>query len=94
MGRHRQNVPFQYHNGGSWPFIGGFWVLLLSRLGMKSLAWGEMEKLAEANAAGGWEFNEWFHGRTGEAMGMPGQSWNAALFLLAHKALKEGLRVF
>lgn len=94
MGRHRQNLPFQYHNGGAWPFVGGFWVLLLARLGMKSLAFQELEKLAEANAAGGWEFNEWFHGETGEAMGMPGQSWNAALYLLAHRAVMEGLKLF
>ena len=94
MQRHRQNLPFQYHNGGAWPFIGGFWVLLLARLGMKKEAWQELEALAEANRAGGWEFNEWFHGRTGEAMGMTGQSWNAALYLLAHAALTEKLRLF
>jgi hypothetical protein len=43
--------------------------------------------LARANEKNGWEFNEWFHGATGEAMGMPGQSWNAATFLLAETAL-------
>lgn len=26
MGRHRQNLEYQYHNGGAWPFIGAFWV--------------------------------------------------------------------
>ena len=29
MSRHKQNMPHQYHNGGIWPFVGGFWVLLL-----------------------------------------------------------------
>ena len=29
----------QYHNGGIWPFVGGFWVLALARLGHAELAW-------------------------------------------------------
>jgi hypothetical protein len=33
MLRHTQNLPFQYHNGGIWPFVGGFWVMLLAQLG-------------------------------------------------------------
>ncbi len=94
MQRHKQNLPFQYHNGGAWPFVGAFWVLLLARLGRKKEAWSELERLAEACAVGDWEFNEWFHGATGEPMGMPGQSWNAALFLLAHRELCKALRLF
>lgn len=87
MLRHRQNHPWQYHNGGSWPFIGGFWVLALRQLGRDLLAWQELEAMARTNREGGWAFNEWFHGRSGLPMGMPGQSWNAAMYLLAHQAL-------
>lgn len=94
MQRHRQNHPWQYHNGGSWPFVGGFWVMLLSRLGKHSFAWWELERLAEANRANGWEFNEWFHGVSGEAGGMPGQSWNAAMYILAWKVLHGRIRLF
>ena len=92
MGRHRQNLAWQYHNGGAWPFIGGFWVMALAALGKRQAAAEQLERLAAANAVGGWGFNEWFHGRTGEPRGMPGQSWNAAMFLLAHYAL--GANVF
>ena len=38
----------------------------------------------------GWRFTEWFHGRTGKPMGMAGQSWNAAAWLLAQRALERG----
>ncbi|RYF37648.1 MAG: glycoside hydrolase, partial [Comamonadaceae bacterium] len=31
MGRHQQNHMHQYHNGGIWPFVGGFWVMALAR---------------------------------------------------------------
>lgn len=92
MQRHRQNLPYQYHNGGSWPFVGGFWALLLARLGKIGEAWRELENLALANQVGGWEFNEWFHGQTGEPMGMPGQSWNAALYALAYRTLRDRQR--
>jgi len=94
MERHGQNLAWQYHNGGAWPFVGGFWVLLLARLGKTGEAWGELEKLALTNRVNGWEFNEWFQGQTGEPMGMPRQSWNAALYILAYRTLADGTRFF
>jgi glycogen debranching enzyme len=90
MGRHQQNHPHQYHNGGIWPFIGGFWVLALAMLGKKELARSELVKLAYVNSLDEWRFTEWFHGQTLVPMGMAGQSWNAATFLMAHRALESG----
>lgn len=87
MQRHRQNFPFQYHNGGCWPFAGGFWVLLLARLGWTGQASEALGQLAEVSRLGDWEFNEWLHGQSGEPMGMAGQSWNAAMYLLAYQHL-------
>jgi glycogen debranching enzyme len=94
MERHQQNFPFQYHNGGSWPFVGGFWVLMLKQLGMEEEAWQELENLALANQCQNWQFNEWFHGQSGAPMGMAGQSWNAALYILAWQALNGRLQLF
>ncbi len=90
MSRHRQNHPHQYHNGGIWPFIGGFWVMALAQLGKRDLAHAELVKLAAANEVGGWRFSEWFHGRTLAPSGMAGQSWNAAAFLMAERAIEAG----
>lgn len=90
MGRHRQNLMQQYHNGGLWPFVGGFWVLVLARLGLREQAMQALQALAQANAQRGWRFTEWFHGGTLEPRGMAGQSWNAASFLLARRALDGG----
>jgi hypothetical protein len=91
MDRHRQNQVHQYHNGGLWPFVGGFWVLALVRLGLHAQAAQALTALAAANARDGWRFTEWFHGRTLEARGMAGQSWNAATFLLARRAVQQGV---
>ncbi|PJB19983.1 glycoside hydrolase [Candidatus Falkowbacteria bacterium CG_4_9_14_3_um_filter_36_9] len=84
---HNQNFPYQYHNGGIWPYVGGFWVMALAESGKKELAESELEKLAEANKINNWQFNEWFHGQTGKPMGMAGQSWNAGMYLLAYNSL-------
>ncbi|HYR01124.1 MAG TPA: glycoside hydrolase 100 family protein, partial [Casimicrobiaceae bacterium] len=94
MARHRQNLPDQYHNGGIWPFIGGFWVAALAAAGMRARAHAALVDLARANALGGWQFNEWLHGRTGRRRGMPGQSWNAAAFLMARYAARGGRPLF
>jgi glycogen debranching enzyme len=92
MARHHQNLVYQYHNGGCWPMVGGFWVMMLAALGEAEKARAALENLARANAVNNWQFNEWFHGLTGEPMGMPGQSWNAAAFLLAQQSLDD--RIF
>lgn len=91
MGRHRQNAEHQYHNGGAWPFLGGFWVLALASLGRDREAGEALSRLARMNNANGWAFHEWFHGRTGEPCGMTGQSWNAAMYLLAERSLERRL---
>jgi glycogen debranching enzyme len=91
MGRHRQNLEHQYHNGGIWPFVGGFWSMTLATLGKRERARQALEQLATANSMDGWRFSEWFQGRTLAPAGMGGQSWNAATFLLAIRTL-EGAR--
>jgi len=49
MDRHQQNSVHQYHNGGVWPFVGGFWIMALARLGLRENAWSELAQLARAN---------------------------------------------
>ncbi|SEF34592.1 hypothetical protein SAMN03159371_07144 [Variovorax sp. NFACC28] len=80
----------RYHKRGIWPFVDGFWVMALARLGARELAWSELVQLAQVNALDDWRFTEWFHGRTLAPMGMAGQSWNAAALLLARRALLHG----
>jgi glycogen debranching enzyme len=89
MHRHRQNLQWQYHNGGIWPFVGGFWVSALAQTADTATARVELVKLARANALGGWRFNEWLHGRSGKPGGMPCQSWNAAAYLMACAAVER-----
>lgn len=89
MERHAQNLEWQYHNGGVWPFVGGFWVMALAADGRRQAAEQALHSLARANASGDWGFQEWFHGDNLRPGGMRGQSWNAAMFLLAQEHLAE-----
>jgi hypothetical protein len=89
------NQPEQYHNGGAWPFIGGFYVAALVRAGRRAEAGAALERLAEMNrqsrdGGGEWEFNEWFHGRSGRPMGFPLQSWSAAMYVYADECVRRG----
>ena len=94
MTRHRQNYAWQYHNGGVWPFVGGFWVAALAQSGLREKAQRELVKLARANALDDWSFNEWLHGRTFAPSGMRGQSWNGAAFLIAQHAVSSRRPIF
>lgn len=78
------NKPGQYHNGGVWPFIGAFWVMLLA-LAEDDIVLNELEKLAELNKKNNWDFNEWFDGQSLKPKGMHKQSWNGAMYILAYK---------
>jgi len=87
------NKPFHYHNGGIWPFIGGFYVAALVAAGWHEQAAEQLERLAELNrqgVRGEWEFNEWAHGVSGRPMGFARQSWSAAMYIYAYEAVQRG----
>lgn len=87
------NLPHQYHNGGIWPFLGGFYVLALQRAGDHQKAQSMLHSLAKANKLGRtqpWEFNEWLHGRSGRPMGHPMQAWSAGMYVCAYHAVIHG----
>lgn len=87
------NMPEQYHNGGIWPFVGGFYVAALIKANRTAEARKQLGKLAELNRQGQegeWEFNEWCHGRTGKPMGYPHQAWSAGMYIFAYHCVKDG----
>ena len=85
------SVPYAYHNGAVWPFVGGVHVCVLYKFDVDYAA-EELLSLAKSNSVlksgerSG--FNEWIHGRTGDALGQFGQSWNAGMFIAALMASK------
>jgi len=88
------NLPHQYHNGGIWPMVGGFYVAALVKAGRKEESEYQLEKLAEANRQGlhqEWEFNEFLHGQTGRPLGAIGNAWSAGMYIYAYQAVTSGI---
>lgn len=88
------NNPGDYHNGGIWPFICGFYVAALVAAKRYSLASEKLVVLThyiKASATGSVEFgfNEWIKAQDGKPMGQDWQTWSAALYLYAAKCVEE-----
>jgi len=88
------NMPGNYHNGGVWPFICGFYVAALvaakryKLAGQKLIELTKLIKLSrDPNLDFG--FNEWIKPQTGKVMGVDWQTWSAALYLYAAKCVEE-----
>lgn len=88
----RLNLPHRYHNGGIWPFLGGFYVAALVKMKRYREAEAALVELARVNRKGRegeWEFNEWLEGKTGQPLGMAGQAWSAGMFLYAEESFRN-----
>jgi hypothetical protein len=84
----KYNLPGEYHNGGIWPFICGFYIAALVAAGRQRLAEKKLAVLAGlvkhtrvADVEFG--FNEWFGAGDTTARGQDWQSWSAAMYLYA-----------
>jgi len=82
------NAPHHYHNGGVWPFLGGFYVAALVKGGRGEAAAVALRSLAQLNQCG--QFNEWHHGETGTPMGAQDQAWSAGMYLFAWECVRQG----
>jgi glycogen debranching enzyme len=82
------NAPHHYHNGGVWPFLGGFYVAALVKAGRAEAAELALQSLAQLNQCG--QFNEWHHGETNAPMGAQDQAWSAGMYLFAWECVRRG----
>jgi Alkaline and neutral invertase len=89
------NNPGEYHNGGIWPFICGFYIAALVAAKRYKLAEEKLVALTNCVKLSGhtegvaFGFNEWIKAQTGKPMGQDWQTWSAALYLYAAKCVEE-----
>jgi hypothetical protein len=90
----RYNQPGEYHNGGVWPFVCGFYVAACVAAGEMELAERKLVALTELvkpwheNEAE-WGFNEWSKAQTGRPGGRDWQTWSAAMYLYAVECVEK-----
>lgn len=88
------NNPGEYHNGGIWPFIEGFYVAALVAAKRYTLAAEKLVILTQnvrksVDQKLPFGFNEWIKAQDGQPMGQDWQTWSAALYLYAAKCVEE-----
>ncbi len=95
----RYNKPGDYHNGGIWPFVCGFYVAALVAAGELRLAEKKLLALTELvrparKAKVSFGFNEWLSAQDGAVRGQDWQSWSAAMYLYAAESVALGQTPF
>ncbi len=88
------NKPGDYHNGGIWPFISGFYIAALVAAKEFDLAEKELLVLTNLIKKGRNEklefsFNEWYKAQTGKPMGQDWQTWSASNYLYAATCVQQ-----
>lgn len=86
-----KNSPYEFHNGGRWPMVTGFYVAALARRGLEQRARNYLAAIDEANATadrnGDWSFPEYLHGLDLTPGGTSPLCWSAAASVIGHAAV-------
>lgn len=93
------NRPGEYHNGGIWPFICGFYVVAVLAAGFERLAERKLEALTKLmipshNHDLAFGFNEWIRSQDGTPQGNDWQTWSAAMYLYAAECVERNEVIF
>jgi hypothetical protein len=87
-----KNRPYEFHNGGLWPMVTGFYVADLARRQRFEEARRYLHGIHRANAlvmdSEAWAFPEYVHGRQFTPGGTRHQGWSAAAAVIGHHALQ------
>lgn len=93
------NLPGNYHNGGVWPFVCGFYVAALVAAGEQRLAEKHLSALTALvrlarKTKEPFGFNEWFGSQTGSPSGEDWQTWSASMYLYAAACVEAEQALF
>jgi GH15 family glucan-1,4-alpha-glucosidase len=87
-----RNHPYEFHNGGSWPMVNGFFGLALVQKNNKN-ATTILQKINVANAAEHYSFYENFNTDTQQTNGVSKCAWSAAATVLLHQAITTNFKM-
>lgn len=86
-----RNYPNEFHNGGSWPMVNGFYGLAL--LAQNQDAKTLLEAINNANQKEDFSFYENFNTETEMPNGVPFCTWSAAATVLLHQGITANFKL-
>jgi GH15 family glucan-1,4-alpha-glucosidase len=82
-----RNHPYQFHNGGTWPMVNGFYGISLCLQNDQKEALAVLEQINSLNAKADWGFYENFDSNTQEPNGVQYCTWSAAASVMLNQFL-------
>ncbi|SEF72614.1 glycoside hydrolase 100 family protein [Flavobacterium urumqiense] len=87
-----RNYPNEFHNGGTWPMVNGFYGLALLAKEKDGEALRLLNAINEANAVENFSFYENFNSETKLANGVPFCTWSAAATVMLHQSINTNFK--
>jgi GH15 family glucan-1,4-alpha-glucosidase len=87
-----RNYPNEFHNGGSWSMVNGFYGLALLAKAKNSEALQLLNAINEANAVEDFSFYENFNSETKVPNGVPFCAWSAAATVMLHQSINTNFK--
>ena len=87
-----RNFPYEFHNGGSWSMVNGFYGLALLAKNKRDEAISVLEAINNANAIAHYSFYENFNSQTKEPNGVPFCAWSAAATVMLHQSINNNFK--
>ena len=84
-----RNFPYQFHNGGTWPMVNGFFGLGLCQIDQQDKATQILGQINIVNAKADWGFYENFDSQTQKPNGVKYCTWSAAATVMLNQFLND-----
>jgi Alkaline and neutral invertase len=88
-----RNYPNEFHNGGSWAMVNGFYGLALLTKSKKSEAIQVLQAINKVNAVEDYSFYENFNSQTKRPNGVPFCAWSAAATVMLHQSIESNFKL-
>ncbi len=88
-----RNYPYEFHNGGSWAMVNGFYGLALLSKDKKKQTLIVLEAINKVNAVENYSFYENFNSNTKRPNGVPFCAWSAAATVMLHQSIHTNFKL-
>lgn len=88
-----RNFPYEFHNGGSWSMVNGFFGLALFSKDKQEATIVVLDAINRANAQSDFSFYENFNTKTTDPNGVPFCAWSAAAAIFLHQIVHDNFKL-